>query len=207
MNSAAPVVIQHLGIQDYLSTWRKMQDFTQSRNEISSDELWLLEHPSVFTQGQNGKPEHLLNPGTIPVVQTDRGGQVTYHGPGQIVVYTLINLQRKNWTIRQLVTSLEESIIQLLASYKLIAQAKREAPGVYINDKKICSIGLRVRRGCSYHGLALNVDMDLAPFKQINPCGFSQLKMTKLSDHINGITKKKVMDDLTQYLKLNLGYN
>lgn len=158
-----------------------MQQFTQQRNAETVDEIWLLEHHPVFTQGQNGKPEHLLDAGDIPVVKTDRGGQITYHGPGQLMVYTLIDLKRKKFTIRELVTHLEQSVISLLADYQIQAYAQCKAPGVYVAETKICSIGLRIRRGCAYHGIAFNVAMDLAPFDRINPCGFLGLKMTQFA--------------------------
>lgn len=174
--------IRYLGFQDYLSCWQAMRDFTDQRQEHTPDEIWLLEHSPVFTQGQNGKPEHLLNPGSIPVVPIDRGGQITYHGPGQLIAYTLIDIKRKKLNIREFVTLLEKSVIALLSEYHISAVAKCAAPGVYVDNKKICSIGLRVRRGCAYHGLALNVSMDLAPFSQINPCGFRELKMTQIAD-------------------------
>ncbi len=148
----------------------------------TADEIWLLEHPPVFTQGQNGKPEHVLNPGVIPIVQSDRGGQITYHGPGQLVIYTLIDVKRKKLNVRQLVTLLEQSVIQLLAKYQIQAYAECKAPGIYVNEKKICSVGLRIRRGCSYHGLALNIDMNLEPFSRINPCGFADLHMVQFTD-------------------------
>ena len=184
-----------------------MQTFTNERNEETVDEIWLVEHPPVFTQGQAGKPEHLLQTGNIPVIQIDRGGQVTYHGPGQLVVYTLIDMKRKKFTIRDLVTHLEKSVIALIADYNVEALAKRDAPGVYIQDKKICSIGLRIRRGCSYHGLALNVAMDLEPFSRIHPCGFRQLKMTQLSALDKNVTVKTTGLKLIKHLMTNLGYN
>lgn len=168
--------------QDYATCWQAMRDFTDSRTPETLDEIWLLQHSPVFTQGQNGKPEHVLNPGDIPIIQTDRGGQVTYHGPGQLMVYTLIDLKRKKFHVRQLVTLLEQSVIDLLADFGITAIAKPTAPGIYVNEQKICSIGLRIRRGCSYHGIAFNVGMDLAPFSRINPCGFSTLKMTQFSE-------------------------
>lgn len=174
--------VRYLGLQNYLTCWQAMRDFTDQRQEDTADEIWLLEHPAVFTQGQNGQPEHLLNPGHIPVVPIDRGGQITYHGPGQLVAYVLINLRRRKLNIREFVTLLEKSVVALLNEYQIQASAKCEAPGVYVNHQKICSIGLRVRRGCSYHGLALNVNMDLTPFSQINPCGFRELKMTQIAD-------------------------
>ena len=200
------ITIRTLGLQDYATSWQAMQQFTKQRNEHTPDEIWLLEHPPVFTQGQNGKAEHIIQPGDIPIIQTDRGGQVTYHGPGQLVVYTLIDLNRKKFTVRDLVTRLENSVIELIADYKALAIAKREAPGVYVNDKKICSVGLRIRRGCSFHGLALNVAMDLSPFSRINPCGFTSLEMTQLSELQKNANVGTVGLQLTDYLIKNLGY-
>lgn len=173
--------IRWLGKQEYDAAWLAMRDYTNTRDESTPDEIWLLEHPPVFTQGQNGKPEHVLNPGEIPVIKTDRGGQVTYHGPGQLMIYTLINLKRRKLNVRELVTRLENSVIDFLASYGVNAAARRDAPGVYVDGKKIASIGLRVRKGCSYHGIAFNIDMDLTPFSRINPCGFASLAMTQLA--------------------------
>lgn len=200
------LTIRWLGSKDYQPCWEAMQEFTQSRNEDTADEIWLLEHTPVFTQGQNGKPEHVLNPGNIPVVQTDRGGQVTYHGPGQLMVYTLIDLRRKKINVRELVTALEQSVIDLLAEYGITAAAKQEAPGVYVGDKKICSIGLRIRKGCSYHGIAFNVALDLEPFSRINPCGFAQLQMVQFSE-LGGL--KSTLETgrgLVKYLSKNLRY-
>lgn len=192
--------------QDYQSCWQAMQTFTNQRTEETIDEVWLLEHAPVFTQGQNGKPEHVLAPGNIPIIQTDRGGQVTYHGPGQLMVYTLIDLKRKKMNVRELVSILEQTVIDLLAEYDISALAKREAPGVYVNDMKICSIGLRIRRGCSYHGIAFNVAMDLEPFSRINPCGFSQLKMTQFAD-LGGLGNTLESGrKLINYLMKNLRY-
>ena len=176
------VVIRHLGCVAYEPTWHAMQHFTQNRDADTADEIWLLEHPSVFTQGQAGKAEHVLAAGDIPVVQVDRGGQVTYHGPGQLVAYVLVDVRRAGQGVRDLVTSIENSLIDLLAQYDIAAQAKPDAPGVYVGDKKIASLGLRIRRGCSFHGLALNVDMDLQPFQRINPCGYAGLHMTQLRE-------------------------
>jgi lipoyl(octanoyl) transferase len=201
------VIVRYLGKQDYSTCWEAMKQFTNKRDENTFDELWLLEHPPVFTQGQNGKPEHLLNPGDIPVIKIDRGGQVTYHGPGQLVVYTLVDIQRKKMNIRELVTILEASIIQLLSELGIQATAKCEAPGVYINNQKIGSVGLRIRRGCSYHGLAFNIQMELEPFTRINPCGFAQLKMTQLSDHTQVQNIDEISLKLVNYLVKNLGYN
>ncbi len=168
--------------QEYVTCWQAMQHFTNTRDENTPDEIWLLEHQPVFTQGQNGKQEHVLQPDNIPVIQTDRGGQITYHGPGQLIMYTLIDLKRRKLTIRAFVNLLEQTVIDLLAQGGVPAVAKCDAPGVYVADKKICSIGLRVRRGCSYHGIALNVALDLEPFNRIHPCGFAGLKMTQMTE-------------------------
>jgi lipoyl(octanoyl) transferase len=173
-------VVRRLGRVDYAPTWRAMQSFTDARGEATPDELWFLEHEAVFTQGLNGKAEHLLAPGDIPVVGIDRGGQVTYHGPGQLVMYALVDLRRRGIGVRELVVALENSVIALAARHGIRASGRREAPGVYVGASKLASIGLRVRRGCSYHGLALNVDMDLEPFGRINPCGMTGLAMTQL---------------------------
>lgn len=200
------VIIRNLYLQDYLTTWLAMQQFTNKRDANTIDEIWILEHSPVFTQGQNGKQEHILSPGTIPVIQTDRGGQVTYHGPGQLIIYTLIDLKRKKLNARQIVTILEQSVVELLTSYQLQATAKCEAPGVYIANKKICSIGLRIRRGCSFHGLALNVAMNLSPFLSINPCGFPELKMTQLSETHPTLKLNAVGTKLVEHLIANLGY-
>lgn len=182
MSVVSQLVIRDLGLQDYTQVWQAMQHFTDQRGADTPDELWLLEHPGVFTQGQAGKAEHLLLPGDIPVVKVDRGGQVTYHGPGQLVVYVLIDLKRRNMGVRQLVTLLEQVLIELLANYQITATAKPDAPGVYVDGAKIASLGLRVRKGCTFHGLALNVDMDLTPFSRINPCGYAGMKMIQSKD-------------------------
>lgn len=189
----AKLVIRQLGLQPYQQVWEAMREFTQQRSADTVDELWLLEHQSVFTQGQAGKAEHILNPQKIPVVQTDRGGQVTYHGPGQLVAYPLLNLARQQITIRGLVTTLEKCIIDLLAGFGIHGQAQCDAPGVYVDAAKICSIGLRVKRGCSFHGIALNVDMDLTPFSYINPCGFQGLAMTQISQFVPEISVATVI--------------
>lgn len=173
--------IHDLGLQDYGQVWRRMRAFTDSRHAETPDQLWLVEHPPVFTQGQNGQPEHLLDPGDIPVISTDRGGQVTYHGPGQQVMYVLLDLRRRKLGVRALVTLLEQTVIELLAEYGITAEARTDAPGVYVEGAKVASLGLRVRRGCSYHGVSLNVAMDLAPFERINPCGYPNLPVTQLS--------------------------
>src|SRR5687767_7343005 len=166
-----PPLVRNLGVVDYESTWREMQAFTASRTDDTRDEIWLLEHPPVFTQGLNGRREHVLAPGDIPVVQVDRGGQVTYHGPGQLVVYPLLNIKRYGLGVRDLVVLLENAVIALCAGYGVEAVGRRDAPGVYVDGRKIASIGLRIKRDCSYHGLALNVTNDLEPFARINPCG------------------------------------
>ncbi|MBA2652550.1 MAG: lipoyl(octanoyl) transferase LipB [Tatlockia sp.] len=178
------MTIRNLGLQPYLPTWERMKDFTASRNENTVDELWLLEHPAVYTQGQAGKAEHVLNPLEIPIVQSDRGGQVTYHGPGQLVAYVLMDTRRRKLGIRTLVTQLEQIIISVLENFQIKGSIQCGAPGVYVNDKKIASIGLRVKNGCTYHGIALNVAMNLTPFSGINPCGFAKLEMTQISDFI-----------------------
>lgn len=180
--SSELIVIRHLGICDYESIWREMQQFTQRRQPFDRDEVWVLEHPPVYTLGLAGKREHLLKLTDVPVVQSDRGGQVTYHGPGQLIIYTLLDVQRLQLSIRQLVTHLEQAIIHSLASYGIMATAKPEAPGVYVDGKKIGSIGLRIKKHCCYHGISLNNQMDLRPFSYINPCGYSGLEMTQLAD-------------------------
>ncbi|MGC1730765.1 MAG: lipoyl(octanoyl) transferase LipB, partial [Steroidobacteraceae bacterium] len=177
----APVV-RRLGLVDYEPTWRAMQRFTEERDAATPDEIWFLEHPPVFTLGMNASRGHLLDPGAIPVVQIDRGGQVTYHGPGQLVVYPLVDLKRAGLGIRDFVTALERAVIELAARHGISAQCRRGAPGVYVDGRKLASVGVRVRRGGSYHGLALNVAMDLAPFRRINPCGYPGLEMTQLAD-------------------------
>jgi len=168
------------GRQDYVPLWREMQEFTDTRDDDTPDEIWFVEHPPVFTMGLNASEEHLLAPGDIPVVQIDRGGQVTFHGPGQLMVYPLINLRRSNIGIRALVTALEQSVVDLVADYDVEAVADPEAPGVYVAGDKLASVGLRIRRGSSFHGMALNVDIDLEPFSRINPCGYAELQMTDL---------------------------
>jgi len=175
-------VIRNLGLQNYEAIWRDMQQFTQNRSPETMDEIWVVEHFPVYTLGLNGKREHLLNIGNIPVINSDRGGQVTYHGPGQLVIYTLLDIERLKINIRELVTLLEQAMIRTLAQHGIIAFSRADAPGVYVNDKKIGSIGLRIKKNCSYHGLSLNNDMDLRPFDHINPCGYSDLKVTQLSD-------------------------
>lgn len=179
------IIIRQLGRQDYEPIWQKMQTFTDTRDEQSVDEIWLVEHHPVFTQGQAGKEEHILAPGDIPVIKVDRGGQVTYHGPGQQMMYVLLDIKRKKLGVRHLVTALESCIVDSMKPYGIDAYPKADAPGVYVNEQKLCSIGLRIRKGCSFHGLALNVNMDLSPFQRINPCGYAGLEMVQ-SEQLNG---------------------
>lgn len=196
----SPITLRWLGQVDYDACWQAMRQFTDQRNEQTPDEIWLLEHSPVFTQGQNGKNEHILDTGSIPVVKTDRGGQVTYHGPGQLIVYTLIDLRRRQLTIRAFVSLLEQAVIALLANDGIEAVSKCHAPGVYVGEKKICSLGLRVRHGCTYHGLAFNIDMDLAPFTRIHPCGFHHLQMTQYADYIKPSGLQEIGHKLADYL-------
>jgi lipoyl(octanoyl) transferase len=189
------MIIRMLGLQPYLSVWETMKQFTLTRDETTADECWLLEHPAVYTQGQAGNIQHILNPAAIPIIQSDRGGQVTYHGPGQLINYVLLDLNRYKIGVRTLVRRLETMIIALLSTYQITATSRCTAPGVYVADKKVASIGLRVKNGYTYHGIALNICMDLAPFDGINPCGFVDLKMTQLSDYCADITLSQVMDD------------
>jgi lipoyl(octanoyl) transferase len=201
------IIIRQLGLSSYGSTWQQMKSFTQHRTEESLDELWFTEHFPVFTQGQAGKPEHILDPKEITIMQTDRGGQVTYHAPGQVVFYPLINLRRKNLTPTMLVHTLEKTIIAVLADYHLQGITKKQAPGVYIADHKIAFLGLRIRRGCSYHGASLNVNMDLTPFSNINPCGFPNLKVIQMSDFNQKITIEAVIKKLITHLTQHLDYS
>lgn len=203
----SPPIIRQLGLQPYEAVWQRMQQFTNERTTETEDEIWLVEHPPVFTLGQAGKPEHLLNPGDIPIVASDRGGQVTYHGPGQLIAYLLIDIKRAHLGVRQLVTLIEKSIIDLLKSYDISAEAKPEAPGVYVDHKKIAALGLRIRQGRSYHGLSLNVNMDLEPFSRINPCGYPGLVVTQLSDFGIEEGMEQVADKLIGHILGHLDYN
>ena len=204
--SSNKLIVRDLGLQEYQPVWQAMQDFTAKRDETTPDELWCLEHPPVFTMGLNGKDEHLLNIKNIPVINIDRGGQVTYHGPGQLVIYTLIDLARLNIGVKDLVNSIEKSIIALLKKYDINALEKEGAPGVYVEEKKIAALGLRIKRNKSYHGLSLNIDMDLAPFKQINPCGYEGMAVTQLKNLKDDIDSEKVKSDLISQLSELLGY-
>ncbi len=202
--------VRQLGVRDYAPVWQAMQQFTDERDKNTEDEVWLLQHPAVFTLGKAGKPEHLLNPADIPVVKVDRGGQVTFHGPGQLVAYTLLDVNRLGIGIRELVTCLENSIIDTLCDYGIIAQSRKEAPGVYVAERKIAALGLRLRHGCCFHGLALNVDMDLEPFARINPCGYEGLEITQMADLIAAdriaeinieAVSRRLLSNLKQQLK------
>lgn len=189
------IAIRDLSLQSYETIWNEMKEFTLSRSADSNDELWLLEHPPVYTQGQAGKPEHILNPKNIPVIQSDRGGQVTYHGPGQLVAYVLMDINRKNIGIRTLVCKLERILIATLNTFDIKAETLSGAPGVYVDRKKIASIGLRVKHGRTYHGIALNVAMDLSPFGGINPCGFEKMQMIQIKDFIPDISIETVKQE------------
>ena len=203
--SDTQLIIRRLGLCDYEPVWRDMQAFTQARDAGTADELWLVEHPPVYTFGLNAKPEHLHDPGDIPVVRCDRGGQVTYHGPGQVVVYCLIDLRRMGLGVKTFVQKLEQSIIDLLAEYDVTAERQAGAPGVYVQGAKIAALGLRITRGASYHGIALNVDMNLEPFARINPCGYPGMAVTQLSALASRIDRAVIAERLLQVLAENLG--
>jgi lipoyl(octanoyl) transferase len=203
---ASVLRLRRLGLADYEPAWHAMQAFTDRRDEATGDELWLLQHPPVFTQGQAGKAEHLLAPGDIPVIQVDRGGQVTYHGPGQLVAYPLIDIRRRGIGVRDFVNRIEEAIIRVLAHYGVRGERIAGAPGIYVAGDKIASLGLRVRRGCTFHGLAFNIDMDLEPFQRINPCGYAGLRVTQLSA-LASVQFSDAEDRLVQNLAQLLGYS
>ena len=209
MSNAIPApVIRDLGRVDFEPTWQRMQEFTQSRDEDTPDEIWFLEHPPIFTLGLNGKREHVLAPGDIPLLDIDRGGQVTYHGPGQLVVYPLVNLRRQKLGVRDLVDAMERAVVDCLAEFDIAAAPKPDAPGVYTEDgAKIASLGIRVRRGCSYHGLAFNVNMDLEPFQRINPCGYEGLQMTQVVERGGPGDMQAVRTALEPHLMRHLRYN
>jgi lipoyl(octanoyl) transferase len=201
------ILVRNLGRREYLGVWDLMKNFTDSRDKTTPDELWFVEHDPVFTQGLAGKAEHILAPGDIPVIQVDRGGQVTYHGPGQQVVYIMINLRRQSLGVRELVTAIENGIIGLLDKYDIKSAARVDAPGVYmLGGEKICSIGLRIRKGCSFHGLALNVDPDIEPFGRINPCGYSGLEITSMKLQNGQSDLEVIKDELANSLAHSLGY-
>ena len=191
---------RYLGLADYHATWTAMREFTDKRTVDDTDELWVCEHPAVYTLGQAGRREHILNTADIPVVQSDRGGQVTYHGPGQVVIYTLINLRRSNIGVRDMVIRLENSVIGLLAEHGIVAAGKRDAPGVYVEQAKIAALGLRVRRGCTYHGLAMNIDADLTPFSGIDPCGYRGLEVTSTQQLGVTVARDKIIEQLVSHV-------
>jgi lipoyl(octanoyl) transferase len=200
------LIIRDLGITPYQSVWEEMKRFTKERNKESDDELWLVEHPSVYTLGLAGRQEHLLhNPQNIPLIRTDRGGQITYHGPGQLVIYPLLNLHRLKLNIRSLVCKLEGTVIRWLKTYQIEAKHQKDAPGVYIQEKKIASIGIKVSRGFTYHGIAINLNMNLTPFNGINPCGFEKLKMCQLKDFVNPKPFPTLKNELIEQFNLEFG--
>lgn len=201
------LIVRELGLVDYLPTLEAMRSFTAERDAETPDEIWLLQHPRVFTQGQAGKAEHVLAAGDIPVISVERGGQVTYHGPGQLVAYLLLDIRRLGIGVRDLVTAMEQSLVDSLAAYGIAAAPRTDAPGVYVGAAKIASLGLRIRRGCSFHGLALNVDMDMEPFSRINPCGYAGLAMTQMRELVEGAPElADVGTQLVRQLKVHLGY-
>jgi lipoyl(octanoyl) transferase len=203
------VVIRDLGLQEYEPVWRDMQRFTDARDESTADEIWFTQHKPVFTLGLNAAREHLLAPGDIPVIQIDRGGQVTYHGPGQLMIYPLIDIRRAGLGVRDLVTALEQSVVDLAAGYGFVAASRADAPGVYVDGAKLASVGLRIRRGASFHGMALNVDVDLEPFSRINPCGFEDLEVTDLArlgvEHELSSVRTRLLPILLRHLRLSQG--
>ncbi|WP_198263169.1 lipoyl(octanoyl) transferase LipB [sulfur-oxidizing endosymbiont of Gigantopelta aegis] len=206
MSGTDTLQVKLLGLQAYEPVWQAMQALTEQRTAETADEIWLLEHEPVFTLGRNGKQEHILTDTDIPIINIDRGGQVTYHGPGQLIAYLMIDLKRKALGVRKMVTLIEQSIIDTLQEYQLQAQAKSDAPGVYIGDAKIAALGLRIKKGCSFHGLSLNLNMDLIPFQQINPCGYKGLEVVQLSDYIEDVDSVQVQQQLIFHLAKNLAY-
>ena len=195
------IKVRSKGLQDYLITWEEMKSFTENRDPNTLDELWTLEHNSVFTQGLSGKPEHLLKATQIPIIQSDRGGQISYHAPGQLIIYCLIDIKRLGIGIKKMVTIIEQSLIELLSSYDIKAHTLKGAPGVYVNDSKIAALGLKVKHGKTYHGLSLNIDMDLSPYKLINPCGYSDLKVTKMRNLTdNSLSISDIQHELSEHL-------
>lgn len=200
------LLVRTLGQQPYEPIWQAMQTFTEQRSNDTQDEIWLLQHEPVFTLGRNGKKAHILSNSDIPVVEIDRGGQVTYHGPGQLIAYLMIDLRRHSLGVRKLVSLIEQSIIDTLNEYQLKAYARKDAPGVYIDEAKIAALGLRIKKGCSFHGLSLNLAMDLSPFKQINPCGYKNLEVVQLSNYIEKVELSQVQQHLAFHLAKNIGY-
>jgi lipoyl(octanoyl) transferase len=200
------IVIKYLGRTEFETTWRAMQDFTSVRDHQTPDQLWITEHPPVYTLGLNRKDVRMPSRADIPVVNTDRGGKITYHGPGQIVIYVLIDLQRKGINVRQLVSALENSVVRLLAEFNIDSSSRADAPGVYVQDKKIASVGLRLKNQCCYHGLSLNVHMDLSPFNAIDPCGYKGLEVTQLKDLGVTLSQTEIESKLLKYLTKSLNY-
>ena len=200
------IVIRQLGLQAYEPVYQRMQQFNAARTAHTTDELWLLQHPPVFTMGLNAKPEHVLNAANVPVVHIDRGGQVTYHGPGQLIAYLLVDLKRNNLGVRQMVTSMEQAVIALLSTHAIDSTARSDAPGVYVEGSKVAALGLRIKRHSSYHGLSLNIDMDLRPFEQINPCGYEGLQVTQLRDLGVTDTVDSIEQQLMTHLLQEFGY-
>jgi lipoyl(octanoyl) transferase len=201
------LAVHQLGRVDYEPTWRAMQEFTATRTPETADELWICEHPPVYTLGQAGKPEHLLTDIGIPLVKIDRGGQITYHGPGQVVIYLLVDLPRRKLKVREIVTAIEQAVIDLLAGYDVAAERHEKAPGVYVGPAKVAALGLRIRKGCSYHGVSLNVDMDLSPFAAINPCGYPGMPVTQTKDLGIPLTPSQAAQALAGHLKAQLERN
>ena len=203
LNPDYPAIrVRQLGLKAYSDVLQAMREFTDTRQDTTEDELWLVQHPPVYTQGQAGKAEHVLTPGDIPVVATDRGGQVTYHGPGQLVAYPLLNLKKRKLGVRDLVTKIENSVVALLDTYDIKSAAKPDAPGVYVEGRKISSLGLRVRRGCSFHGVAINIDLDLTPFLNINPCGYEGLQMTSIAKELTDTDCPAFEDVAERYVEV-----
>ena len=195
------IKVRSKGLQDYLKTWEEMKSFTENRDSNTLDELWTLEHNSVFTQGLSGKSKHLLKETQIPIIQSDRGGQITYHAPGQLIIYCLIDIKRLGIGIKKMVSMIEQSLIELLSSYDITAHTLKGAPGVYVNDSKIAALGLKVKHGRTYHGLSLNIDMDLSPYTLINPCGYSDLKVTQMRNLTNSILNiSDIKHELSEHL-------
>jgi len=195
------IKVRSKGLQDYPITWKEMKSFTENRRADTLDELWTLEHNSVFTQGLSGKPEHLIKATQIPIIQSDRGGQITYHAPGQLIVYCLIDIKRLGIGIKKMVSIIEQSLIELLSTYDITAHTLKGAPGVYVNDSKIAALGLKVKNGRTYHGLSLNIDMDLSPYNLINPCGYKDLKVTQMRNLTNNILNiSDIQNELSEYL-------
>ncbi|WP_281645131.1 lipoyl(octanoyl) transferase LipB [Parendozoicomonas sp. Alg238-R29] len=206
MNNAEKIIVRDLGLQPYTPVWQAMTEFTSARDKTTADELWLVEHPPVFTQGQAGKAEHVLAAGDIPIVQVDRGGQVTYHGPGQRVIYLMLDVRRLSMGVRDLVTCMEHAIISTLAQFGIESAARADAPGVYVGEAKIAALGLRIRRGCSFHGLSLNVDMDLEPFQRINPCGYAGMPVAQVRNYNSSAKLSEITDVLVSQLAERTGY-